>query len=135
MSSLSSPTDTDPPSSEVLPAGMSRTSTAPSSVTSESPVLTSSPALNPIDDLPTPKLRLGGERDEKLTSRELVAPVPSDFPGKKPNRSAHLVEKGDFESDKHFYARCRMISFPYFSSGGLTNGSQRTDSSYCCGIL
>jgi len=67
-----------------------------------------SPTLNPLDDLPTPKLRLFTAGDEKLTSREPEAPVPSDFPGKKPERFAHNVTKGDFESDNHFYARCCM---------------------------
>jgi|SRR5579859_936481 len=110
MSTLSSsPTDTDPPLSESLPSNPTTTvSTAPSSVTSEAPVYSASPLLNPLDDLPTPKLQLFTASDEKLASREPEAPVPSDFPGKKPERSAHTVTKGDFESDKHFYARCRM---------------------------
>jgi hypothetical protein len=123
MSTLSaSPTDTDPPISESLP--LDTHSTAPSSVTSEAPQLGCSPALHPLDDFPTPKLSLAKTNVEGMTSRELEAPVPSDFPGKKPERSAHIVEKGDFESDKHFYARCRMSPSPspfplHFVSCGL----------------
>ena len=65
-----------------------------------------SPALSAVDDFPTPRLRLDSTGDDKLASREPVAPVPSDFPGKKAVKSAHIVNKGDFESDAHFYARC-----------------------------
>lgn len=134
MSALSSsPADTDPPLSESLPSEPATTaSTAPSSVTSEGPTTYSvSPALNPLDDIPTPKLRLFAGGDDKLASREPEAPVPSDFPGKKPERSAHTVTKGDFESDKHFYARCRMSPRDLCSN----LNSQRTNSSDGGGIL
>ena len=105
----SSPTDNDPTLSELLASEPATTaSTAPSSVTSEPPGYSMSPSLNPLDDIPTPKLRFFVGGDDKLASREPEAPVPSDFPGKKPERSAHTVTKGDCESDKHFYARCRM---------------------------
>jgi hypothetical protein len=100
----SSPADTDPPASELPPLGTA--STTASSVTSDGPAYSVSPALSALDDYPTPKLRLESTGDEKLASREPVAPVPSDFPGKKAVKSSHIVNKGDFESDAHFYARC-----------------------------
>jgi hypothetical protein len=110
----SSPADTDPPASDSLPLGMVQMgpSTAPSSVTSDVPMYSVSPALSALEDLATPKLRLDSTADEKLASREPVAPVPSDFPGKKAVKSAHIVNKGDFESDAHFYARCCTFPSP-----------------------
>jgi len=113
MSSLlSSPADTDSaPGIDSPSTGhfQSSSSTAPSSVTSDQPSLANgSPATKPIDDFPTPRLRMESVGDEKLASRELQAPVPSDFPGKKPERSARKVVKGDFEMKDHFYERCCM---------------------------
>src|SRR5271155_5731108 len=102
MSSGPSPNDTDRASSE------SMSTTAASSVTSEPPpAYAVSPALKPVEpDTPvSTKFKVDGA-DDKLASRELEAPVPSDFPGKKPRRSAHIVAKGDFESANHFYPRC-----------------------------
>ena len=107
MPTLSSSADVDISSSDSLPSGPPTSSTGPSSVTSEPPVASGSPGFAALDDLPTPKLRLESSSDEKLASREPEAPVPSDFPGKKQERFAHIVTKGDFESDNHFYPRCR----------------------------
>jgi len=123
----SSPADTDPPASDSLLAlglGQGTTSsTTASSVTSDVPIYSVSPALSALDDLPTPKLRLDSTGDEKLASREPVAPVPSDFPGKKAVKSAHIVNKGDFEPDAHFYARCCTSPYPpSISSRNRTNG-------------
>ena len=63
------------------------------------------------DEAPVPKLTLQPVAQDRLVSRELEAPVPSDFPGKKAQRSAQVVVKGDFEPDAHFYARCRTLPF------------------------
>jgi hypothetical protein len=110
MSTLSSPSDNDAVSVGSLLNGVgqllsSRSNTGPSSVTSEPSLASGSPALHPMDDFPTPRIR-ETSGDEKLASRELQAPVPSDFPGKKPERSAKRIVKGDFEMKDHFYERC-----------------------------
>ena|SRR5579859_2645608 len=135
--SIPSPTDTDPLTVELFNYGALSASTAPSSVTSEFTYPNGSPSLGPLDDFPTPKIRLArladGE-DERLASREPVAPVPSDFPGKKLNRSAHIVEKGDFESDRHFYARCCMTRLPcvlIFSSARRASYSLMGEGATC----
>ena len=91
-----------------FPSGVSTSSTAPSSVTSEPSTLTESPALTAINDIPTPKIWLEWENDDKLSSRELVASVPHDFPGKKIHYATVVPKGGNFESNKHFYARCRI---------------------------
>lgn len=106
MSSLSSSVDTDAPSLESLEVPSS--STAPSSITSEPAVSTGSPFLNPLtNDAPTPKVRLDSTGDDdKLASREPVASVPHDFPGKRTHFASTIPKGGNFEADKHFYARC-----------------------------
>lgn len=103
MSTASSPTDTDS-----LPSGPPTVSTAPSSVTSEPSTFTASPGLIAINDVPTPKIRLEASLDdgEKLASRELVGSVPHDFPGKRIHFATTIPKGGNFESNKHFYARC-----------------------------
>ena len=105
-------------------------STAPSSVTSEPS--TDSPSLKPLDDVPTPRLRVDSlsqstasiianvvanshakrsdTADKPLASREPVTSVPSDFPGKKVHFAVTVPAGGNFESDNHFYARCCMSS-------------------------
>src|SRR5262249_41692059 len=106
MSASSSPTDTEPPSSESIPVGPRSPSSAPSSVTSEPPASTGSPAFKPADG-PVTKPLMESLSEENLTSRVPQAPVPSDFPGKKSERSAVIIKQGDFEPNNHFYARCR----------------------------
>jgi len=129
-----SPTDTDvvTVASESLSAISNITnssSTAPSSVTSEPPTSIDSPSLKALDDVLTPKLRVDNSTasiianvaasshakrsdtaDKPLASREPVASVPSDFPGKKVHFAVTIPAGGNFESDNHFYARCCMSS-------------------------
>ena len=112
MSPVPSPPDTEGRTSmESMPT------TAPSSTTSEPPPpYTGSPALKPTipDSSPAPaKLKRELSLEEKLASREIEAPVPNDFPGKKPPRSAHIVAKGDFEASNHFYPRCCKYPSPF----------------------
>jgi len=109
MSTASSSTDADAPPFDSIPSGPPTVSTAPSSVTSEPTNFTGSPGWVAINDIPTPKIRLEAAWDdgEKLASRELVASVPHDFPGKRVHFATTIPKGGNFESNKHFYARCR----------------------------
>jgi hypothetical protein len=61
-----------------------------------------------MDALPLSKLRLDPPKGDKLATHEPQAPVPSDFPGKKPEHFARVVVQGDFEMKDHFYERCRL---------------------------
>jgi hypothetical protein len=108
--SLLSPADNDATSVDSSSNGQGF-STAPSSVTSEPPLpMSGSPAFKAVDDAAGPRIRAESTGDEKLASRELQAPMPSDFPGKKPELSARKVVKGDFEMKDHFYERCCDLS-------------------------
>ena len=112
MSSYSSPGDADTLSAHSFAsASFASSSTAPSSVTSEPSFLVGgSPALKPMDDPPAYKPPLISPGQYKLATREPQAPVPSDFPGKKPERFSCKILKGDFEMKDHFYERCRKSS-------------------------
>ena len=98
----------DTPPLGSISSGPPTVSTAPSSVTSEPSIFTGSPGWNAINDVPMPKIRLEAAWDdgEKLSSRELVASVPHDFPGKRIHFATTIPKGGNFESNKHFYARC-----------------------------
>ena len=101
-----------------------------------------SPALNAVDELSPPKLSLNAINGKIVAAADRTPPVPSDFPGKKRDRSAHMVNKGDFESDNHFYARCCKsganfpllyhILFPrlWLTTFFLFSSSERTDSPF-----